>query len=62
MNLREGLGLVAKVICKSMDTTNPSPDKFEIITLVKTGNRTEYKTLTDEEVQHLLDEFDLVQR
>ena len=58
------MGLVAKVICKSMDTTTPTPDKskgylVEIITVTK-DKQVVYKALTDEEVQAILTEFNLV--
>lgn len=59
-SLRQALGLVAKVITKSMDTTNPTPDKLEIIVLTKPGDKVVYRSLSDEEVQEILNEFKLV--
>jgi 20S proteasome subunit alpha 3 len=63
-SLRQAMGLVAKVICKSMDTTTPTPDKsklyiVEIITVTK-DKQVNYRALNDEEVQSILTEFNLV--
>ena len=64
-SLRQAMGLVAKVICKSMDTNSPTPDKskgylVEIITVTKGDKGVNYKALSDEEVQGVLNEFGLV--
>ena len=57
MNLRQALGLAAKVICKSMDTTTPSADQFEIVTLTRPdGKNMVYRTLSQNEVSEILQE------
>mmetsp|Transcript_15853 Transcript_15853/g.22965 ORF Transcript_15853/g.22965 Transcript_15853/m.22965 type:complete len:224 (+) Transcript_15853:72-743(+) len=58
-SLRQAMGLVAKVIAKSLETTSPTPEKIEIVTLTKPKD-IQYKTVSDEEVQGLLTEFELV--
>merc|ERR1711871_424908 len=52
MPLDAALNLAIKVLCKTMDSTQLTPDKLEFATLSDKG----YKILTEAELQKLLDE------
>merc|ERR1711871_1913346 len=52
MPLDAALNLAIKVLCKTMDSTQLTPDKLECATLSDKG----YKILTEAELQKLLDE------
>mmetsp|Transcript_43323 Transcript_43323/g.49819 ORF Transcript_43323/g.49819 Transcript_43323/m.49819 type:complete len:250 (+) Transcript_43323:178-927(+) len=57
--LNEALGLVAKVMCRTMDTTSPSPDKFEIVVVRRDDKKVVHHTLKDDEVLKLLKDNEL---
>merc|ERR1712070_607382 len=55
MPLDAALNLAIKVLCKTMDSTQLTPDKLEFATLSDKG----YKILTEPELQTLLDKAEL---
>merc|ERR1711990_1403127 len=55
MDLNGALQLAIKVLSKTMDSTQLTPDKLEFATLSEDG----YKILADSDLQKLLDEADL---
>mmetsp|Transcript_4828 Transcript_4828/g.9017 ORF Transcript_4828/g.9017 Transcript_4828/m.9017 type:complete len:223 (+) Transcript_4828:940-1608(+) len=56
LSLRQALALAAKVIGKSMDTTSPEPEKLELVTLTVEDGKVKFRTLSDAEVQAVLQE------
>ena len=38
MSLDEGIELAAKILCKTMDTTNPEPERVEMFFVTKRGD------------------------
>ena len=51
LTIQQGIKLAAKVICKTMDTTTPDPERVEIMTLTRTNKgRNAFTTLSNEEV------------
>eukprot|EP01017_Pseudomicrothorax_dubius_P018620 TRINITY_DN2056_c0_g2_i8.p2 TRINITY_DN2056_c0_g2~~TRINITY_DN2056_c0_g2_i8.p2 ORF type:complete len:231 (-),score=65.51 TRINITY_DN2056_c0_g2_i8:1249-1941(-) len=55
MTMTQGLDLAVKALCKTIDTTNPSPDKLEIMYMTKNeAGELVAKTLNEKEVLELL--------
>lgn len=55
LDTQGALALAAKVLLKTMDTTNPSPEKLEFAVLSKgPGDRVSYRLLGDKEVETLM--------
>jgi 20S proteasome subunit alpha 3 len=54
--LKQALSLAAKVVSKSMDTTSPDPEKLELVTLTREQGKVCFRTLSDAEVQAIIQE------
>jgi 20S proteasome subunit alpha 3 len=54
LSLDQAFQLAAKVICKSLDTMQPDPERLELTALTKTAKGLELKTLTNEEISAVL--------
>jgi len=63
ISLEKGLDLAIKALSKTLDTTNPSPDKIEVVTITKKSKEDEVKahTLTDAEVITLMKRNNLIE-
>jgi len=55
LTLEKGLDLAIKALSKTLDTTSPSPDKIEIVTITKKDkDEVKSKTLSETEILNLL--------
>jgi len=57
--LEDSLELGLRVMAKSMDTTEPSPDKLEFATVTQVDGKVAYKIFTKDEIKSLLSKVDL---
>ena len=62
LNLEDGLKLTLKVLCKTLETTNPKPEEFELVSVSKniSGDVT-IKTYCESEIKTLLEKAKLLQ-
>ena len=57
LTIQQGIKLAAKVICKTMDTTSPDPERVEVMTLTRTNKGNRFATLSNEEVGGFITEL-----
>lgn len=57
--LKDALELGLRVMAKSMDTTEPSPDKLEFATVTEKDGKVSYKIFNKDEIKDLLSKVDL---
>jgi len=55
MSLRDALILAAKVLLKTMDSTQLGPDKLEFATLTRVDGRVRFHFLSSDEIVELID-------
>lgn len=56
MSIQEAIKLVTKVICKTMDTTSPAPERVEVMTLARVNGKMRFDTLPNEAVGEVIAE------
>ena len=55
ISLEEGLKLTLKVLCKTLETTNPKPEEFELVSVSRKGEEVVIKSYSEAEIKTLLD-------
>lgn len=55
INMEQGLKLAIKVLCKTLDTSNPKAEEFEVITLTLKNAEPYYYALKENDIKSLIE-------